>query len=72
MTEKKREETEVHDGMVMPKGGVFKQGKKAEDEGVEPHDVKPGTMITCRNGACGMEFMAGVDRCPYCNTKQKK
>lgn len=72
MTENnKKEEPQVVDGMVVPAGGVFKQGKKSHDEGIEPHDVKKDVMTTCRNSSCQMEFMAGVERCPYCGTKAK-
>jgi len=65
-------EVEVVDGSVSVKGSTFQQGKKMQDEGVEPHEVSKSVMTTCRNGACGMEFMNGVDRCPYCGTRHKK
>jgi len=75
-TEKKmREElteTENDGQSVTIKGGVVKPQKKMQGEGVEPHEVSKSVMTTCRNSACGMEFMNGVDRCPYCGTRHKK
>lgn len=72
MTDKKenQETTEVHEGTVVPTGGVVRpKTRNLEDEGVEPQDSKDA-MSTCSNGACGMEILKGVIKCPYCNHKQ--
>lgn len=70
-TPKKKEETEIHEGFVVPAGSAVKpQRRNLEEDGVEPQDSLDA-LSKCRNNACGMELMKGVDRCPYCNTKQK-
>lgn len=69
MTEK-NEKTEVHEGSVVHSGGIIKPEKRnMEETGVEPQDANDALTL-CKNGACKMEIMVGVIKCPYCNHKQ--
>jgi len=66
----KQLDTEVRDGFTAPKGSFTNSSRRnLSEEGVEPQDSTKALSV-CKNNACKMEIMNGIDRCPYCNARQ--